>query len=178
MRPGWKKAAEYADKDAFAPEDVRNSWAAACTDDWKVDVSDSLARSVCDVFGSQEMLFRDQKISDLEAIRRLSAGHGMAHLLIDCAIQQVNNAKSGPDAAVEAVANTLAVWGSRHARQIEEHFCRNSTQRRTSNVRSRLEEASSNVPQRALARQLLKLGEVTVPRKAQKKTGVDDGVSL
>lgn len=178
MRPGWKKAAECADRSASAPEDVRNASAAAFAGDWRVDVPESLARSICDIFGGQNSLFRDQRSSDLEALRRLHAGHGMAHVLIDCAVQVANSGKSGPDAAVEAVSKTLAVWSARHARQIEEHYHRESTQRRGDNVRTRLEDGISGVQQTALARQLLKVDGTTAPRKPPKQTGLDDGVSL
>ena len=178
MRPGWKKAAEYADKGAFAREDVRNASAEALTKDWRVDVPENLARSVSEIFGGQNSLFRDQKASDLESLRRLHAGHSMAHVLIDCAVQVANRGQSGPDAAVEATANALAVWGARHARQIEEHYCRESTQHRAGKVRERLEGGISSVQHSALARLLLSLDGAAAPQKPQKKTGLDDGVSL
>jgi hypothetical protein len=178
MRPGWKKAAEYADKGAFARDDVKNASAAALTGDWRADVPENLARSICEIFSRQDTLFRDQKVSDLEALRRLNAGHGMAHVVIDNAVQIANRGKSGPDAAVEAVANTLEVWSARHARQIEEHYCRESTQRRAGNVRARLEEGISSVQHSTLARQLLKLDGTAAPHKPQKQTGLDDGVNL
>jgi hypothetical protein len=178
QRPKWKKAAEYADKGAFTREDVMNASEAALTDDWRIDVPQNLARSVCEIFGGQKSLFRDQTTSDLDALRRLHAGHGMGQLLIDCALQLASKGKSGPEAAVEAAANTLAVWSSRHTRQIEEHYCRKASQRRADNVRTRLEDGISSVQHGALARQLLKLDGGAAPQKPQKQTGLDDGVTL
>lgn len=178
MRPGWKKAAEYADKGAFASEDVRIASTEALAKDWRVDVPDSLVRSVCDIFGGQDSLFRDQKVSDLEALRQTHAGHGMGQLFLDCNIQAAKNGKSGLETVVEAGASTLAIWGARHARQIEEHYCREANQRRAGNVRQRLEHEISGVQHGALARQLLNLDGTAAPPKPKKQSGLDDGVSL
>jgi hypothetical protein len=177
MRPGWKKAAEYADKGAFALEDVRNASTEAFTKDWRADVPEALARGVCEIFGGQNSLFRDQKTSDLEALRRLHAGHGMGHVVIDCAVQLANKGKSGSEAAVEAVANALAIWGARHVRQIEEHSYRKASQRRANNIVSRLEQGISSIHHGALARQLLKL-DGAAAKKREKQNDLDDGVIL
>lgn len=179
MRPGWKKAAEFADYDAFAPKDVSDAVASAFTDDWRADVSDSVATCISEVLGGQQdSLFRDQKIMQLEALRTMTAGHGLAQVLLDCAIQKAESGAAGPDAIVEAAADALDVWGARHGRQIEEHYCRESTVRRADHVRARIEEGLGGVSRDALARQLLRMESTTPPRKPTKQTGLDDGVQL
>lgn len=179
MRLGWKKAAEFADYDAFAPEEVRNAVASAFTGDWRADVPDSVAGCISEVLGGQQdSLFRDQKVMQLEALRPMTAGHGLAQVLLDCAIQKAESGFSGPDAVVEAAADALDVWGARHGRQIEEHYCRESTVRRADHVRARIEEGIGGVSREALARQLLKVETTAPPRKPPKQTGLDEGVQL
>jgi hypothetical protein len=179
MKPAWKKVAWFADKPAFEVDQVCGAVSAAYTDDWRTDVSDDLMRTVCEVFtGEQDLLLGDQRVLQLEGLRRMAAGHGMGQLFIDCAVQQVISNKSGVQAAVDAAADTLAIWGARYARQIEEHFHRESTQQHAQNVRSRIEEGVGSVPREALARQLLRLDSTPAPRTPPKQTGLDAGVRL
>lgn len=179
MRPSWKKVAEFADNRAFAQEEVSNAAASALSQDWRMDVPDSLARCVCEVLGGQQdSLFREQKVIQLEALRRMTAGHGFGQVFIDCAIKRVVSGRSDADAAVEAAADSLAVWSARHGRQVEEHYCRKSTVRRAESVRTRIEEGIGGADRVGLARQLLKLDAAPVRRTPSKKTGIDDGVKL
>lgn len=179
MRPDWKKVAEFADKRAFAPEEVNDAAAAAYGEDWRTDVPDAVAAAVCEILGGlQDNLFRDEKVRQLEALRRLAAGHGLGQVVIDCAVQQAMSGNSGADAPVAAVDQALAIWGARHAREIEEHYCRKSTERRAEHVRTRIEEAVGGASPSQLARQLLKIDGAAAPRTPPKQTGIDDGVRL
>jgi len=179
MRRGWKKVAEYADKGAFAHEEIGAAIASACLQDAREELPDAVARCVREVFGGQQdSLFREQKVLQLEALRRLTAGQGFGQVFLDCAIQVASTGPAGSDAAVEAAENALEIWGARHARQIEEHYCRESTTRRAANVRSRIEEANRGAGGAGLARQLLKLDDAHKGRASQRKSGLDDGVGL
>lgn len=178
-RPAWKKVAEFSDNRASAQEEIGHAVAAAFTGDWRIDVTPNIADCICDVLGGQkDSLFQDQKVIQLEALRPLAAGRELAQLLIDCAIQRAVSGESSPDAAVEAVADTLEIWGARHGRQIEEHYRRESTERRAHHIRGRIEQAIRTAPRASLARQLLKLEPRTLPRTPPKQTGLDDGVRL
>ena len=86
--------------------------------------------------------------------------------------------RSGPDAAAEAAAEGLSIWGARHARQIEEHFCRASTERRARDVRTRIEGGIAASSLTELGRQFLKLDGAPAPRSTPKQTGLDDGAQL
>lgn len=179
MRPAWKTVAKFADKRAFTQEEVGGAVAAAFADDWRADVADNIAECICEVLGGQkDSLFRDQKVMQLEALRPLTAGREFAQVLLDCAIHRASSGKASADAAVEATADALAIWGARHGRHIEEHYCRESTERRADKVRGRIEGGISGTPLGALARQLLKLESRTAPRTPPKQTGLDDGVRL
>ncbi len=179
MRHGWKKLAERADNSAYAPAEITDAAAPALAQDGKEDVSAELARCVCEVLGGQQdSLFRDEKVMQLEALRRVTAGHGLGQVLIDCAIQAAAKGKSGPAAAVEAAIDALNIWAARCARQVEEHYYRKSTLPRAQNVRARIEEGIRGVSFEGLARQILKLATEPVPRAPSKRSGLDDGVQL
>ncbi len=179
MRATWKKVAEFADKRAFEPEQVTVATVAAFAADWRLEVPDAVSVSICDILSpKQDSLFRDQKLMQLEALRRLTAGQGLGQLFIDCATRRVLAAASGPDAAIEAVADAIAIWGARHARQMEEHYCRKSSIERAENLRNRVEQAASLADRDGLARQLLKISTTSETRTPSKQTGLDDGVRL
>jgi hypothetical protein len=114
----------------------------------------------------------------LEALRPLTAGRELAQILLECAIQRAVSGEANADAAVEAGADALDIWGARQGRHAEEHYCRESTVGRAGNVRNRIEEGIGATPRAALARQLLKLEPRTTPRTPTKQTGLDDGVRL
>jgi hypothetical protein len=180
MRPAWKTVAAFADKRAFTPEQVRDAVVSAFAADWRMDVADNVAGAICEVLGGeQDSLFRDQKLMQLEALQPMTAGRELAQVLLDCAIHRVagRDANAG-DAAVEAAVDALQIWGARHGRHIEEHYCRESSEWRADKVRGRIENGIGGAPFAGLARQLLKLEARTLSRTPQKQTGLDDGVPL
>jgi hypothetical protein len=179
MRRGWKQLAERADNRAFAPDEISDAVIPALAQDWCAAVPDALAGRIRDILGGpQDSLFWEEKIAQLKTLRTAMTGRGFGDLLIEHAIQTVSEGKSGPDAAAETGAAALASWAARCARQVEEHYCRDSGPRRGVNVRTRIEEGIGRAPLEGLARELLKLGPRSVPRTAQKQTGLDDGVRL
>lgn len=179
MRRGWKKVAEYADKGAFSSDEIGDAVASAYLQDARKELPDSVAHAVCEILGDQqEHLFRDQKVEQLEALRPLAAGHGFGAILIDCATQRAHSGAVGPDSGLETMAAALELWGARHARQIEEHYRRESTLRRATNVRTRIEEGIGGMALHGLARQILKLDIKGNGRTSAKKDGIDDGVRL
>ena len=66
----------------------------------------------------------------------------------------------------------------RGARQVEEHYCRKSSEKRAIKVRQRIEEALGSADVERLARQIInrKTGESIRP--PLKRQGLDDGVKL
>ena len=179
MRRGWKQLAKRADNHAYAPDQIRDAVIPALVQDWRAGVPDALARRIRDIVGGpQDSLFRDEKIAQLEALRGMTAGHGVGGLLIEHAIQTVSEGKSGPDAAAEAGAAALSSWAARGARQVEEHYCRKAGARRGGSVRSRIEDGIGRAPLAGLGRDLLGIGAPSLPRTAPRQAGLDDGVRL
>ena len=179
MRPGWKRVAEYGDNRAFAPQEVCNAIPAALEEDCRAEMAPRFLDAYCDVFRNQESsLFKDQVAPQLEALRGL-AGLGMGRVVLDHAIQLCESGETGTNAAVKAVADALTDRAARGARQVEEHYCRESTQPRADHVRSRIEEGigSSGAGIETLARKVLKL-DAGSPTRPAKQQGLDDGVRL
>lgn len=175
MRPGWKKAAKCAEKAAYEVDEITASIVNASYGDWRADVSDLLIGAVSDVLTGDLFSARDQKVTQLEAMRTI-AGYGLGQILIDCAIQQSTDGASSRAVLEAAVGTALATWWARHSRQIEEHYCRESSARRTRDVRMRMEAAIRGISTDAVVRQIL--GSTRPSQPSNKQTGLDDGVRL
>ena len=175
MRPGWKKVAEYASKEAFTSNDVCDAIIAAIEQDYHKDISPDFVASIQDVIGS-DTLFSGDSIHALEDLRQSVAGCAMGNALLDHVIFVVSDGKSGDAALQEAVTRTLTDWAARCARQVEEHYLRKSGTENAQNVRSRMEAAIQNAPFTALANRLL--DPVSRPARLVKHDGLDDGVRL
>lgn len=179
MRRPWKRVAEVADNGAFSSEEVKDALITAFENDWREEVPASVSTGICQIFEEkQSFLFRDEKIAQLEALRAKAAGQALAQEIIDCAIHKVVTGVPSAELAVESTADAFSIWGARHARQMEEHYYRKSTDLRAEHVRARTEQAISRISRAPLARQLLKSGPLSAPRGFSKKTGLDDGVQL
>jgi hypothetical protein len=173
MRPGWKRVAECGDNHAFAPEEVSNAIIPALEQDCRAEMTPEFLDAFCDLYGS---LFKDQLGPELEALRG-AAGCGIGRIVLDHAIQMSANGETGPEAPVQALANALTDRAARGARQVEEHYCRESNEVRAQNVRARIEQGVGGADVDGLARRVLKRdsGSSAPPVKQQ---GLDDGVRL
>jgi hypothetical protein len=95
----------------------------------------------------------------------------------DFTAQLLAEGKSGGDAVCEAMKLALHDRALRNARQIEEHYCRESSNRRAADVRSRIESAITRAGLDALAQRLAQqpAASTAAPPKHQ---SIDDGVTL
>jgi hypothetical protein len=78
---------------------------------------------------------------------------------------------------VKAMTDALFDHAARAARQVEEHYYRESTMPRAQNVRARIEQAVGDSPIETLARQVLRMDERRTNRPALQQ-GLDDGVRI
>jgi hypothetical protein len=179
MPRSWKKLAERADKRSYAAEEVREALPSALMRDWRAEVSESFCRQVqtilCD---TQSSLFDDQKITKLEALRIQTAGYPLGNVFLDYAVRSAHKNGSANDALMEAVCNTLKDRALRGARQIEEHYRRESTDNRAIRVRQRIEQGieASNIV--LIANRLITTEKSGAQLRVKKRTGLDDGVQL
>lgn len=178
MPRGWKKLAERADNKAYAPEEVRDALPEALEQDWRAEVPDSVCRRVRDILGdNQSSLFGDQRAERLEALRGETAGYALGNALLDYAIEAAARGRGGDDALREAAVKALTDRAARGARQVEEHYCRESTLHRAAHVRERIESGVTQSDIDGIAGRLVGTDKSEKPRPA-KQTGLDDGVQL
>ena len=179
MPRGWKKLAERADKMAYAPEEVRDALPGALEQDWREEVPDRLFRQVRDIIGdSQSSVFDNQRSERLEVLHRETAGYNLSKDFLDYAIQAAKRGRNGVEALKEVICNALSDRAARRARQVEEHYCRKSTQRRAAHVRERIETGVTQSDITGIAGRLAGTGGTKGPRWPAKQTGIDDGVRL
>jgi hypothetical protein len=173
MRPGWKRLAECADNRAFAPDEVSRALIPALEQDCRQEIPTSFLDALQNTYGT---LFNERLSEQLEALRP-ATGHGLGRCVLDHALRRAANGETGIDASVKAVTDALVDRATRGTRQVEEHYCRESTNNRARDVRARLEEAVGSATVEGLARRLLKL-DPGPPSSGIKQQGLDDGVKL
>lgn len=173
MRPGWKRVAECGDNRAFEPEEVGRAIIPALEQDCRGEMTPQFIDTFCGLYQS---LFKDDLASELEALRP-AAGCGIGHVVLDNAIQLAAAGETGADVPVKAVTDALTDRAARGARQVEEHYCRESTAPRAHAVRARIEQAigDSAAAIAGVARKILKVDSGPSVRPV-KQQGLDDGV--
>lgn len=144
--------------------------------DWRRDISSGFVSCIQDVLG-RATLFSKDSLRSLEDLRLSVAGCAMGNVLLDHVAYAVSDGKSGDVALQEAVTCTLTDWAARCARQVEEHYLRESSTAHTKNVRSRIDESIQKAPFTAVASRLLD-PESTPALRLAKHDGLDDGVPL
>jgi hypothetical protein len=180
MRRGWKRVAERGDKHAFATEEISAALIPALEQDCREEMSREFLNGLCAICRDQESsLFKDQIEPQLNALRS-SAGAGIGRIVLDYAIQISADDEQGLNIAEGAMTRALTDRACRGARQVEEHYFRESTAPRSQRVRDRIEQAIGlSAPRIAgLAHQLLRLDSGRSERPAIRQQGLDDGVRL
>jgi hypothetical protein len=179
MRRGWKKFAARADKAIFEPDHVRDAVCPALEGDWNVEVAPHLA-AIQNVLGDSApaLPFKDLIVSDLEGLKRRNPGNSLWCAVIDGTIHAVLNGSAGPDALLAGATAALLDRGARGVCQVEEHWLRKTTERRTERMRARMMEGIAGAQIGELARRLLGLQSWNVTDRPAKHDGLDDGVRL
>ena len=179
MPKGWKKLADRADNKAFAADEVSDALPLALVPDWNAEVPAGLVNKVGMILGdSQDSLLSAAREERLKALRSETAGYNLASVFLEYAIQADARGLAGPDAMNEAASNALTDRAARGARQVEEHYFRESTQRRADFVRTRIERGISQSDMAAIAESVLGNSNDNKTGRIGKKTGLDDGVQL
>ena len=176
MRPRWKKVAEYADNVSFTPEEVGDAIVVAVEQDCRMEVSSGLIDRIRDVLGGAQ-LFSEDTVGQLENLKQVTGGYPLSGVLLDFVIQATINGKSGEAALHEGMTNALTDRAARCARQVEEHYFRESSLPRSQNVRNGIEEGIRGSDFNRLANHLLNPGSQPAPRRT-KQDRLDDGVKL
>lgn len=179
MSRSWKRLAEFSENENFGGDDVCAAAVRALGETLRTEVPAQVLKHLSGVFLEQQAgLFCDQRIEAIQAVRSLSAGHMIGKLLVDNAACVAEAGGFGEKGMVEVVERTLSAIGTRHARQIEEHYLRKGTVALTKRVLVRVQRAFDVADKSALARQLCGFESSTPMQSSRKYQGIDDGVPL
>jgi hypothetical protein len=178
MRKGWKRVAESADNKAFSAAEVREAIVPALEEDCHGEISSEFIRGLRRVCLPKEAsLFESDAAPSLEGLRS-ATGAGLARVVLDYALKHAANGQAAQEIPQKALTDALVDRAARGMRQVEEHYCRESTAPRANQVRERIEEAIGGTDIGGLARRILERdGNASGPR-APKRDGLDDGVEL
>jgi hypothetical protein len=178
MRRAWKRVAERGDQTAFAPGEVCDAMVLALEADLRNEVPEHFLAQLLSCFRSRESsLFAPVGSEDL-ALLAASAGSGFGKSICEFAVYLAESGQVGDAAAEGAIKHALDDRAARCIKSVEEHYLRESSTRRATRVRGRLEEAVNLSGHECLRLARRLLGLESSPRPVLKKTGLDDGVTL
>jgi hypothetical protein len=178
MRRGWKRVAEWADNQAFEREEIENAIIPALKEDCSGEISQEFVSGLRRLCAGQEgLLFKNDVRPQIEGLRR-AGGYGLGRVVVEYAIQLSTGGTAVQDIPLKAMTYALNDRIARCARQVEEHYCRESTERRGNRVRERIEQATDSTDVEGLARQILNPEPEKPDSPPVKREGLDDGVRL
>lgn len=177
MRRAWKQLAERADRTSFEPEDVLVTLPAALEQDWRAEVPQSLCRKIRDILNDRESTLFPDIVTRLESLRTHATGLPLSDMLLDGTMMALAKGYAGDAALTEGARVALSCRAASGARQVEEHYFRESTKHRATHVRKRIESALSQADLVTTARRVTS-NDIPAPRRPLRKMGVDDGVRL
>ena len=177
MRRQWKILAERAAKAAFSSRDVCEALPQALIKDFGEAQLDSV-RDVL-VGGDQGLLFQEDRVEQLNAIRPQCRGSAVGNIFIDCAIEIAARGDTGEAACRLAVRNALDEYSRCAFRSVEEHYQREDSAHSAQFVRIRLDEARRQCDFGVLAGGLLSSRQqLSNAKKLPKHVGIDEGPPL
>lgn len=178
MRRGWKMVAERADKAAFESAEVCAAIVYALEDDCRSEMPQEFVRGLRNVCADQEgRLFKQDVVPCLETLRE-EAGSGFGRVVLEHAIREAASGSTGMTIAEKAVNLALIDRAARCSRQVEEHYCRESSMPRANKVRGRIEQAIGAADVAGVARKFLNPEAKKATAQSLRREGLDDGVRL
>lgn len=180
LRHAWKQLAKRADYWTYENQDMVDAIGPALERDCVWELPKEFMGELRSACANEEPSLFGRSLPDLDELRRAGAGRGtLGNTIADFAAQALLDGRSGTDAVRQALREALLDRLMRNARQMEEHFHREASPRRGSNIRARLERAmgAAAATVDALVTRLMHRpasGNATPP----KRSGLDDGVAL
>jgi hypothetical protein len=182
MPPRWKDLAKYADKASYTTADVCAGLTPALAADWKKEVRAEIPRLLSSILGGSpqgDLLSSSADLLEaLDNIRAHAAGYGLQLAVIDWTKQAVREGLSGEAALVQGTAYALEARCASGNRQVEEHYLRDTNNKRASHVRARLEAARASSDFAGLARSVLAPTATGLHKAPAKHSGLDEGPKL
>ena len=176
MRAAWRRVARRCDTQAFTAQEVSEALVSALEQDCRMDMTLDFLSRVRRVDG-EPSLFATDVAMRLESLRSV-AGYGMGRALLDNVVLLSTTEQDASTVVPQAFTAVLADRASRCARQVEEHYLRESSAPRAHDVRGRLKEAIESTDLASVARRFLSVNPGQGPSSPVRRTGLDDGVLL
>lgn len=176
MRPAWRRVAHWADRQAFAPEEVGEALAVAVEQDCRQELRPQFLAELRRVV-EEPSLFRDDTGARLAALNP-TAGAGLERSVMDRLCFLTESEAAGFATLQAAVAMAVQDCANRRARQIEEHFLRRTSSSRARDMRGRLQAAAVVTSFASVAARVLGVDPHHRPAAPARHTGLDDGVKL
>ena len=174
----WKKVAECLDNGIVPIEDVCARVDAALLADFgavpEIALT-ALRRVLCE--SDQGSLFAASN-AEIENLRVLTDGSPLGGLIVDCAIGAVLSGKVGEAALASALSDASQEWMDRNCRGMDEHYQRKTGAVRASEFNSRVGDMQNSHSLPQVTQRLVAGGKAMVIKAPQKRTGIDQGVSL
>lgn len=166
------------DKDAYSASEVAEAATNALARDFNMEVSWSLAQELKSIFSGRDnsLLLPEIALQQLNDANALAAGSVFGRNAVACSIELIHEGKFGLDAFHEAIGLAAKMRGLASVRSVEEHYLRESNQRRADHVSKRLSNAICGLSENQLG--LILLSPVAGAQRSRKMTGLDAGVSL
>jgi hypothetical protein len=179
LRKAWKELAKRGDQGIYDAEQVAEAAAGALASDFRNEIKWSLVDALKSIFTGRDnsLGLPEIALQELDEVKSLAAGSVFGTNAVAWSIELINEGKFGLDAFHEAIGLAAKVRGFANVRQVEEHYLRESNQRRADHVSARLSSAISNFSEGRLGAMLVSPKSDGV-RRTKKKTHLDEGVPL
>lgn len=179
MRRPWKELAKRGDQLTYDSEQVAEAAAHALVSDFKNEVSGRLLSALKDVFTGRDNSLGIPEIAfqQLEEAKALAAGSVFGMNAVAWSIQLVHEGRLDKQALYDAVGLAAKERGFANTRSVEEHYLRESSQRRADSVSARLNSAISGLSEGKLGSMLID-PQPAVAQALRKRTEINDGVPL
>jgi hypothetical protein len=179
MPKAWRELAKRGDQLTYDTEQVGEAASHALASDFRNEVSAPLVSALKDVFTGRDnsLGLREIALQQLDDAKALAAGSVFGMNAIAWSIQLVHEGRLDKEALYQAVGLAAKERGFAATRSVEEHWLRESNQRRADGVAARLQSAISGLSESKLGSMLVD-PQPAAPRGARKKRDVNDGVPL
>lgn len=175
LRKPWKDLAKRGDQYSYDATEVAEAATYALASDFKNEVKPSLVECLKAIFNGRDNSLQSPEIAlqDIEDSKRLAAGSVIGMNFIAHSIEKINDGHFGEDAFHEALGAAIRSRGYANANSMEEHYVRESNQRRASHVKARVVDAISSFSDSYLGSFVANGGN-----RLRKKVDIDEGVLL
>lgn len=179
MRRPWRELAKRGDQRAYDSEQVAEAATHALASDFKNEVSGRLISALKDVFTGRDNSLGIPEIAlqQLEEAKSLAAGSVFGMNAVAWSISLVREGRLDKQALYDAVGLAAKERGFANSRSVEEHYLRESSQRRANGVSARLNSAISGLSEGKLGSTLID-PQSAASRAPRRRTEIDDGVPL